>query len=163
MLYWWSKYVLLGPLMRVLTRPTIEGLHHVPMRGGAILASNHLAVADRAQLGADLLGGRVEIGRVRLAVGPGEVEVGDGVDRHRVEVHVRHLDTDDAETDPPRREGALLRAADRLSDHEEVGRERRLERRRRQRRQMRERAVMDHVHALGINPEAIDQQRAAVL
>ena len=46
MLYWWSKYVLLGPLMRVLTRPTIEGLEHVPMRGGAILASNHLAVAD---------------------------------------------------------------------------------------------------------------------
>ncbi len=46
MLYWLSKYVLLGPLMRVLTRPTIEGLHHVPARGGAILASNHLAVAD---------------------------------------------------------------------------------------------------------------------
>jgi 1-acyl-sn-glycerol-3-phosphate acyltransferase len=45
-LYWWTKYVLLGPLMRVLTRPTIEGLEHVPMRGGAILASNHLAVAD---------------------------------------------------------------------------------------------------------------------
>src|SRR6476646_3187623 len=45
-LYWWSKYVLLGPLMRVLTRPTIEGLHNVPMSGGAILASNHLAVAD---------------------------------------------------------------------------------------------------------------------
>src|SRR5690348_18048153 len=32
--------------MRVLTRPTIEGLEHVPMSGGAILASNHLAVAD---------------------------------------------------------------------------------------------------------------------
>ena len=46
MLYWWSKYVLLGPLMRVLTRPTIEGLEHVPARGGAILAGNHLAVAD---------------------------------------------------------------------------------------------------------------------
>ena len=46
MLYWWTKYVLLGPLIRVLTRPTIEGLEHVPMRGGAILASNHLAVAD---------------------------------------------------------------------------------------------------------------------
>jgi 1-acyl-sn-glycerol-3-phosphate acyltransferase len=45
-LYWLSKYVLLGPPMRVLTRPTIEGLHHVPMHGGAILASNHLAVAD---------------------------------------------------------------------------------------------------------------------
>jgi 1-acyl-sn-glycerol-3-phosphate acyltransferase len=45
-LYWVSKYVLLGPLIRVLTRPTIEGLHHIPRTGGAILASNHLAVAD---------------------------------------------------------------------------------------------------------------------
>jgi 1-acyl-sn-glycerol-3-phosphate acyltransferase len=45
-LYWWSKYVLLGPLIRLLTRPTIEGLEHVPARGGAIFASNHLAVAD---------------------------------------------------------------------------------------------------------------------
>jgi len=45
-LYWWSKYVLLGPLMRLLARPTIEGLEHVPRHGAAILASNHLAVAD---------------------------------------------------------------------------------------------------------------------
>jgi 1-acyl-sn-glycerol-3-phosphate acyltransferase len=45
-LYWWSKYVLLGPLMRLLARPTIEGLDHIPTRGGAILAGNHLAVAD---------------------------------------------------------------------------------------------------------------------
>jgi 1-acyl-sn-glycerol-3-phosphate acyltransferase len=45
-LYWWSKYVLLGPLMRLLARPTIEGLDHIPARGGAILAGNHLAVAD---------------------------------------------------------------------------------------------------------------------
>ena len=46
MLYWWSKYVLLGPLMRVLARPTVEGLDRIPEHGGAILASNHLAVAD---------------------------------------------------------------------------------------------------------------------
>ena len=46
MLYWWSKYVLLGPLMRLLARPTIEGLEHIPAEGGAILAGNHLAVAD---------------------------------------------------------------------------------------------------------------------
>jgi 1-acyl-sn-glycerol-3-phosphate acyltransferase len=45
-LYWWSKYVLLGPLMRLLARPTIEGQHHIPATGGAILAGNHLAVAD---------------------------------------------------------------------------------------------------------------------
>ncbi|MGH3587134.1 MAG: lysophospholipid acyltransferase family protein [Pseudonocardia sp.] len=46
MLYWWSKFVLLGPLLRLFFRPSIEGVEHVPERGGAILASNHLAVAD---------------------------------------------------------------------------------------------------------------------
>ncbi len=46
MLYWWSKFVLLGPLMRLFCRPTIEGLENIPERGGAILASNHLAVVD---------------------------------------------------------------------------------------------------------------------
>nr|WP_245694169.1 lysophospholipid acyltransferase family protein [Actinopolyspora mzabensis] len=40
------KYVLLGPLMRLWCRPKIEGAHHVPDSGGAILVSNHLAVAD---------------------------------------------------------------------------------------------------------------------
>ena len=46
MLYWWSKFVLLGPLMRLFCRPEIEGLENIPERGGAILASNHLAVVD---------------------------------------------------------------------------------------------------------------------
>ncbi|GEL17174.1 lysophospholipid acyltransferase family protein [Pseudonocardia asaccharolytica] len=46
MLYWWSKYVLLGPLLRLFCRPTIEGAGHIPERGPAILASNHLAVVD---------------------------------------------------------------------------------------------------------------------
>jgi 1-acyl-sn-glycerol-3-phosphate acyltransferase len=45
-LWWWCKHVLLGPFMRLLARPTIDGAEHVPARGGAILASNHLAVAD---------------------------------------------------------------------------------------------------------------------
>ncbi|MFP5020585.1 lysophospholipid acyltransferase family protein [Pseudonocardia phyllosphaerae] len=46
MLYWWSKFVLLGPLMRLFCRPSIVGAENVPRDGGAILASNHLAVAD---------------------------------------------------------------------------------------------------------------------
>lgn len=46
MLYWLLKFVLLGPLLRLSCRPTIEGAEHVPERGGAILASNHMAVAD---------------------------------------------------------------------------------------------------------------------
>lgn len=46
MLYWLLKYVLLGPVLRTLYRPRVEGLEHVPKRGPAVLASNHLAVAD---------------------------------------------------------------------------------------------------------------------
>lgn len=46
MLYWLMKYVFLGPLLRLFFRPRVEGLEHIPEHGGAILASNHLAVAD---------------------------------------------------------------------------------------------------------------------
>ncbi|EWM12724.1 1-acyl-sn-glycerol-3-phosphate acyltransferase [Kutzneria sp. 744] len=46
MLYWVMKYVLLGPVLRLFFRPRIEGLENVPETGGALLASNHLAVSD---------------------------------------------------------------------------------------------------------------------
>lgn len=46
MLYWVLKRVLLGPLLRVLFRPHVEGLAHVPRYGPAILASNHLSFSD---------------------------------------------------------------------------------------------------------------------
>lgn len=46
MLYRLFKYVLIGPVLWVLGRPTIEGLHHIPPRGPVILAGNHRAVAD---------------------------------------------------------------------------------------------------------------------
>lgn len=46
MLYWVLKRVLLGPLLRVLFRPRVEGLGHVPRYGPAILASNHLSFSD---------------------------------------------------------------------------------------------------------------------
>ncbi len=45
MAYWISKY-LLTPLVRFLYRIRVDGLEHVPESGAAILASNHLAVAD---------------------------------------------------------------------------------------------------------------------
>jgi 1-acyl-sn-glycerol-3-phosphate acyltransferase len=45
-LYWMMKFVLLGPLLRLFFRPRIEGVENVPRSGGAMLASNHLAVAD---------------------------------------------------------------------------------------------------------------------
>ena len=46
MFYWLLKHLLLGPLMRLACRPQVYGAEHLPRRGGAILASNHLAVAD---------------------------------------------------------------------------------------------------------------------
>jgi 1-acyl-sn-glycerol-3-phosphate acyltransferase len=45
-LYFVMKHVLLGPVLRLFFRPEAEGLEHLPKTGGAILASNHLAVSD---------------------------------------------------------------------------------------------------------------------
>jgi 1-acyl-sn-glycerol-3-phosphate acyltransferase len=46
MLYWILKHVIVGPWLRVLFRPWVEGLDHVPEKGAAILASNHLSFSD---------------------------------------------------------------------------------------------------------------------
>ncbi|KUL33696.1 lysophospholipid acyltransferase family protein [Streptomyces regalis] len=46
MFYYVLRYVLLGPLLRLLFRPRVEGLEHVPARGAAIVAGNHLSFAD---------------------------------------------------------------------------------------------------------------------
>ncbi|GCB44814.1 1-acyl-sn-glycerol-3-phosphate acyltransferase [Streptomyces sp. NL15-2K] len=46
MFYDMLKYVLLGPLLRLLFRPRVEGLEHVPAEGAAIVAGNHLSFAD---------------------------------------------------------------------------------------------------------------------
>ncbi|MGH3700990.1 MAG: lysophospholipid acyltransferase family protein [Pseudonocardiaceae bacterium] len=46
MFYWLLKHLLLGPLMRLACHPQVQGAERIPERGGAILASNHLAVAD---------------------------------------------------------------------------------------------------------------------
>ena len=44
--YWFLKRVVLGPLLRVLFRPYVIGLEHVPPAGGVIFASNHLSFSD---------------------------------------------------------------------------------------------------------------------
>lgn len=46
MFYYVLKYVLLGPLLRLLFRPRLEGLDRVPDEGAAIVAGNHLSFSD---------------------------------------------------------------------------------------------------------------------
>jgi len=45
-LYWILKHIVVGPWLRVLFRPWVEGLDNVPDKGAAILASNHLSFSD---------------------------------------------------------------------------------------------------------------------
>ena len=46
MLYWLLKYVFLGPWLRLIFRPQVEGRENVPDEGPAIIASNHLSFSD---------------------------------------------------------------------------------------------------------------------
>jgi 1-acyl-sn-glycerol-3-phosphate acyltransferase len=45
-LYWLLKYIVLGPWLKLVFRPKVEGLEHVPTEGPVIIASNHLSFAD---------------------------------------------------------------------------------------------------------------------
>jgi len=46
MFYWLLKYVFLGPLLKALFRPLVDGLDNVPRTGPVILACNHLSFSD---------------------------------------------------------------------------------------------------------------------
>ena len=46
MLYWLLKYIVLGPWLRLIFRPQVEGRDNVPDTGPAIIASNHLSFSD---------------------------------------------------------------------------------------------------------------------
>jgi 1-acyl-sn-glycerol-3-phosphate acyltransferase len=46
MLYWLLKYVILGPALKLIFRPVVEGREYVPDEGPAIIASNHLSFSD---------------------------------------------------------------------------------------------------------------------
>jgi 1-acyl-sn-glycerol-3-phosphate acyltransferase len=45
-LYWFLKWVAIGPVLRIVFRPKAYGVDNVPSDGPAILASNHLSYAD---------------------------------------------------------------------------------------------------------------------
>jgi len=44
--YWVLKTVVLGPILRLLFRPWVEGVENIPPEGAAIFASNHLSFSD---------------------------------------------------------------------------------------------------------------------
>ncbi len=46
MFYYILKFAILGPVLRLVFRPRIEGLENVPDEGAAIVAGNHLSFSD---------------------------------------------------------------------------------------------------------------------
>jgi 1-acyl-sn-glycerol-3-phosphate acyltransferase len=44
--YWLLKYVVLGPVLKCVFRPKVDGLANVPRSGPVILACNHLSFSD---------------------------------------------------------------------------------------------------------------------
>ncbi|MFI0169212.1 lysophospholipid acyltransferase family protein [Streptomyces sp. NPDC017095] len=71
MFYYMLKYVLLGPLLRVVFRPRIEGLGHVPASGPAIVAGNHLSFADHFLMPAILRRRITFLAKAEYFTGPG--------------------------------------------------------------------------------------------
>ncbi|MFI6287851.1 lysophospholipid acyltransferase family protein [Streptomyces sp. NPDC051018] len=71
MFYYVLKYVLLGPLLRLLFRPRIEGLEHIPEDGAAIVAGNHLSFSDHFLMPA-IIGRRITfLAKAEYFTGPG--------------------------------------------------------------------------------------------
>ncbi|MGW7352500.1 lysophospholipid acyltransferase family protein [Streptomyces sp. NPDC054784] len=71
MFYHLLKYVLLGPLLRLLFRPRIEGLEHIPDEGAAIVAGNHLSFSDHFLMPAVLQRRITFLAKAEYFTGPG--------------------------------------------------------------------------------------------
>ncbi|MFE3096879.1 lysophospholipid acyltransferase family protein [Streptomyces sp. NPDC059248] len=71
MFYHVLKYVLLGPLLRLLFRPRIEGLEHIPEEGAAIVAGNHLSFSDHFLMPAILKRRITFLAKAEYFTGPG--------------------------------------------------------------------------------------------
>jgi 1-acyl-sn-glycerol-3-phosphate acyltransferase len=69
--YYLLKYVLLGPLLRLVFRPRIEGLEHVPATGAAIVAGNHLSFSDHFLMPAILKRRITFLAKKEYFTGPG--------------------------------------------------------------------------------------------
>ncbi|GAA3623862.1 lysophospholipid acyltransferase family protein [Streptomyces chitinivorans] len=71
MFYYVLKYVLLGPVLRLLFRPRIEGLENVPDEGAAIIAGNHLSFSDHFLMPAILHRRITFLAKAEYFTGPG--------------------------------------------------------------------------------------------
>ncbi|MFJ3927620.1 lysophospholipid acyltransferase family protein [Streptomyces sp. NPDC090022] len=71
MFYHLLKHVLLGPLLRLLFRPRIEGLENIPPTGAAIVAGNHLSFSDHFLMPAILKRRITFLAKAEYFTGPG--------------------------------------------------------------------------------------------
>ncbi|MEU6987504.1 lysophospholipid acyltransferase family protein [Streptomyces sp. NPDC046324] len=71
MFYYVLKYVLLGPLLRLVFRPRTEGLEHIPADGAAIVAGNHLSFSDHFLMPAVLKRRITFLAKQEYFTGPG--------------------------------------------------------------------------------------------
>jgi len=69
--YYLLKYVVLGPLLRLLFRPRIEGLENIPDEGAAIIAGNHLSFSDHFLMPAILRRRITFLAKSEYFTGPG--------------------------------------------------------------------------------------------
>jgi 1-acyl-sn-glycerol-3-phosphate acyltransferase len=69
--YYVLKYVILGPLLRLLFRPRIEGLEHIPAEGAAIVAGNHLSFSDHFLMPAIIKRRITFLAKAEYFTGPG--------------------------------------------------------------------------------------------
>ncbi|WP_372343115.1 lysophospholipid acyltransferase family protein [Streptomyces sp. KL116D] len=71
MFYRLLKYVILGPLLRLMFRPRIEGLEHIPESGAAIVAGNHLSFSDHFLMPAIIKRRITFLAKAEYFTGPG--------------------------------------------------------------------------------------------
>ncbi|WP_254813071.1 lysophospholipid acyltransferase family protein [Streptomyces cavourensis] len=71
MFYYVLKYVVLGPLLKVLFRPRTEGLENIPEKGAAIVAGNHLSFSDHFLMPAIIKRRITFLAKAEYFTGPG--------------------------------------------------------------------------------------------